>query len=103
MRMSSVRFRQVAPFNMKISIQHYNTTVTTETSDDGDIVEVIQHIKGLLVACGFHPHTVDQHLDLDDFNWFNEEGEMKGEKFDPKVFDYLENIYKTDEPDNYDN
>ena len=85
---------------MKITIQHYDTTVTTETPDDGDIVEVVQHIKGLLVGCGFHPHSVDEVMGLDEFNWFNEKGEMKGTPFDDidsKVFDYLENIYKPDE------
>ena len=75
---------------MKITIEHHNSTVTSETSDGDDIFEVVMHIKSLLVAAGFHPKTVEDVINIPDLNWFD--GDMN--HIDPKVFDYLENIYK---------
>ena len=61
---------------MKIAITHYNHTHTWESDSDGhDLTEVIQQLKGLLVAVGFHPSNVDEQFSPDTFEWFPEEDE----------------------------
>ena len=63
---------------MKISIQAYKDTFTWETEADGvDLQEAICQIKGLLVAVGFHPKSVDEHFSPDSFEWFPD--------LDPKI------------------
>lgn len=58
---------------MKIQLTHYNKTYTAEGPDDGDIVSVLEDFKGLLVACGFHPRTVDSHFPHLCTAWWPEE------------------------------
>jgi hypothetical protein len=56
---------------MKITITHYNQTHTWESDSDGhDLTEVIQQVKGLLVATGFHPENVDEYFSADTNTWF---------------------------------
>lgn len=58
---------------MKISIEMHGTTCSVEREEafDGqDINEVVQSIKGLLVAVGYHPSNVDDALPTDGFEWF---------------------------------
>ena len=60
---------------MKIQLTHYNKTYTAEGPDDADIVGVLEDFKGLLVACGFHPRTVDSHFPHLCTAWWPEEDE----------------------------
>lgn len=55
---------------MKITIQHYKTTAHVELEDEGaDIYEVGEILKGLLVAVGFHPTSVDELIPTES-SWF---------------------------------
>lgn len=59
---------------MKISIKAYKDTVSWESEQESaDIQEVINQIKGLLVAVGYHPKNVDACFVPDAFEWFPEE------------------------------
>lgn len=58
---------------MKIQLTHYGKTYTAEGSDGADIVEVLEDFKGLLVAAGFHPRTVDSHFPHLCTAWWPEE------------------------------
>ena len=60
---------------MKISIQQYKNTVTWEGECDSCLDEVINQIKGLLVAAGYHPSSVDEAFASDEFEWFPQEQE----------------------------
>tara|TARA_Y100000310_G_C20457652_1_gene703808 strand:- start:667 stop:888 length:222 start_codon:yes stop_codon:yes gene_type:complete len=67
---------------MKISINRNDgTTVSWESeSEDLDMVEVTEVFKGLLVAYGYHPKSVDEHIHNDDaFDWglFQDEEKIK--------------------------
>ena len=58
---------------MKITIEHFEHTNTWESESEGhDLTEVVQQIKGLLVAAGFHPENVDDHFVDDTYTWFPE-------------------------------
>lgn len=61
---------------MKIQLTHYGKTYTAEGPDDGDIVSVLEDFKGLLVACGFHPRTVDSHFPHMCSAWWTDEEEL---------------------------
>jgi len=75
---------------MKISIQQYKSTVTWEGECDSCLNEVVNQIKGLLVAAGYHPHSVDNAFTPDEFEWFPREDEVE---------DYLESEgFKKQEP-----
>lgn len=57
---------------MKITITMHGKTYGVESdSDHGDIQEVIEMIRGLLVSCGYHPETVDKNLSCES-QWFQE-------------------------------
>jgi hypothetical protein len=59
---------------MKIAITHYgNKHIWKAEHDEQELEEVIQQIKGLLVAVGFHPSSVDEQFSPDTFEWFPEE------------------------------
>ena len=63
---------------MKITITEYDTTVSVESLNGSDIWEVHELIKGLLVAVGYHPTTVDETFtssDRPEERWFPEESE----------------------------
>jgi len=58
---------------MKISITLYGATYSIETeSDDCNIGEVVEKIKGLLVSAGFHPNNVDERFNTE-CQWFEEQ------------------------------
>tara|TARA_B100001123_G_C15305890_1_gene1022670 strand:+ start:612 stop:854 length:243 start_codon:yes stop_codon:yes gene_type:complete len=57
---------------MKITISQVNgTTVSWESPDDGhDINDAVREFKGLLVAFGYHPVSVDRAIYSDDaYEW----------------------------------
>ena len=59
---------------MKITIEDKETKHLWESTTDGHTIdEVVQQIKGLLVAAGYHPHTVEAHFCEDSWSWFTEE------------------------------
>ena len=62
---------------MKISIEQYKNTVTWEGECDSSLSEVINQLKGLLVAAGYHPHNVDEAFTPDAFEWFPKESEVE--------------------------
>lgn len=66
---------------MKITIKHYGNKHSWKSEHDGqDLTEVVQQIKGLLVAVGFHPSSVDEHFSPDTHEWFPDEDESKDVK-----------------------
>ena len=63
---------------MKIIIQSLETEVSITLSDESDIYEVGEKLKGLLVAYGFHPNNVDELIDVE--RWGKENGDDSKEK-----------------------
>jgi hypothetical protein len=48
---------------MKLQLIAYNKTYTIETEhDDLAIDEYFDHFRGVLVASGFHPSTIDDYI-----------------------------------------
>ncbi len=47
---------------MKITITSHGVTTTAELSDEATITEVVDVIKGLLIAQGFHHELVNEHI-----------------------------------------
>lgn len=47
---------------MKITITSHGVTTTAELNDGSTIGEVVEVIKGLLIAQGFHHELVNEHL-----------------------------------------
>lgn len=73
---------------MKISITQHGTTCSVETQhDELTIDEVVEHIKGLLVASGYHPESVDNHI-KDVNSWFDND-------MDSRVEQFQDNMYKS--------
>ena len=69
---------------MKIEIKMNKTTFSAETEgDDLNIAEMVNHLKGLLVLCGYHPKSVDDAFTPDEYEWFPEEQGEQAEGFDP--------------------
>ena len=68
---------------MKISLTLHNKTYSVESDegyDHGDVYELAEQFKGLLVNAGFHPSNVDSIFNLD-YQWFTDEeneGNMQG-------------------------
>ena len=58
---------------MKITLEPYCGGTYTSESEAEHISIVINQFKGLLVAAGFHPHTVDDYFNEE--AWFEEEDE----------------------------
>ena len=58
---------------MKITITEHDITASVENSDGSNIWEVHEMIKGLLVAVGYHPTTVDGAFSSSEMVWFPEE------------------------------
>ncbi len=57
---------------MKLTLTLHDNIYTVDTPDDGiDINQVAEHIKGLLVAAGYHPTNVDQIFNTE-CQWFND-------------------------------
>lgn len=52
---------------MKISITNRDATFSADILDDAQLEQVLIALKGLLVASGFHPVTVDQEIIPDDW------------------------------------
>jgi len=57
---------------MKITIQHYDKTISFEQADDTDMNGTLEAIKGLMMCMGFHPQSVDQAISCET-TWFPEE------------------------------
>lgn len=49
---------------MKIVISDDTSEYSAQIQDGCTLDEVVTELKGLLVSCGFHPTTVDQHLNI---------------------------------------
>ena len=47
---------------MKIAITNYGRDYSVEIEEGADIGDTMDALKGLLVAVGFHPATVDQYI-----------------------------------------
>tara|TARA_B110000467_G_scaffold151789_1_gene160459 strand:- start:812 stop:1015 length:204 start_codon:yes stop_codon:yes gene_type:complete len=57
---------------MKITIETTQTTASVEFQE-GDISTVADHIRGLLVATGYHPETAEEAFNSDLVPvWFSE-------------------------------
>jgi hypothetical protein len=56
---------------MKITIEPYSGGEYTSSSEAEYIGEVVEMFKGLLVASGYHPTTVDEFLPTDT-SWFRD-------------------------------
>ena len=56
---------------MKITLEPYCGGTYISESDAEHISIVINQFKGLLVAAGYHPHTVDGYFNEE--AWFEEE------------------------------
>ena len=53
-----------------------NTTFSVEADvDELTVTEMVNHFKGLLVLCGYHPKKVDEAFTPDEFEWFPEANE----------------------------
>ena len=66
---------------MKLEATMNNATFSVETEgDDLNVAEMLNHFKGLLVAMGYHPQSVDWHFTEGEYTWFNpsEREEPKG-------------------------
>jgi hypothetical protein len=73
---------------MKFQITMNNATFSVETEgDDLNITDMVNHFKGLLVLCGYHPKGVDEAFIPDEFEWFPE----------PDQVDPFENPPRTEE------
>ena len=57
---------------MKITINNYNKTYTTETDEDVDAESLADMFKGLMVNMGYHPSNVDELFNTE-YQWFTEE------------------------------
>ena len=58
---------------MKLQITMNKTTFSVVTEgDDLNINDMVNHFKGLLVLCGYHPKNVDEAFTPDEFEWFPE-------------------------------
>ena len=56
---------------MKLQITMNGATFSAETEgDDLNISEMVNHLKGLLVLCGYHPKGVDEAFAPYEFEWF---------------------------------
>lgn len=60
---------------MKITIEHHNSTYTSCTSAI-TVEEAVTQFKGLLVASGFHPESVDHCFTIGD-EWFPDDSEVE--------------------------
>jgi Tat protein secretion system quality control protein TatD with DNase activity len=59
---------------MKITIEPYSGGEITGLNEAEHILEVVQLFKGLLVAAGYHPKTVDEYFNTEE-TWFIDEEE----------------------------
>ena len=66
---------------MKITIEPYSGGEFTGTNDAEHILEVVQLFKGLLVASGYHPKTVDEYFTTEE-TWFLDEEEQSSKDID---------------------
>jgi len=57
---------------MKITINNYNKTYTTETDEDVDAESLADIFKGLMVNMGYHPSNVDELFNTE-YKWFTQE------------------------------
>ena len=57
---------------MKITIEHYDKTISYAQADDTNLNDTLEALKGLLMCMGFHPQSVDQAIACET-TWFPEE------------------------------
>ena len=57
---------------MKITINNYNKTYTTETDEDVDAESLADMFKGLMISMGYHPSNVDELFNTE-YKWFTQE------------------------------
>lgn len=66
---------------MKLQATMNKTTFSIETEgDDLNVEEMLNHFKGLLVAMGYHPQSIERHISEGEYAWFTEE-EIKAKMF----------------------
>ena len=57
---------------MKITINNYNKTYSTETDEDVDAESLADMFKGLMISMGYHPRNVDVLFNTE-YQWFTQE------------------------------
>jgi hypothetical protein len=56
---------------MKLQITMHGTTLSVETESDClNVTEMFNHFKGLMVAIGYHPKSVEECLMESEYEWF---------------------------------
>jgi hypothetical protein len=58
---------------MKITISDSDSEYSAEIQDGCTLDEVVTELKGLLVCCGFHPASLDEHLNTGDWGLASDE------------------------------
>lgn len=89
---------------MKLSLTLHNKTYSVESDegyDHGDVYELAEQFKGLLVNAGFHPSNVDSIFSLD-YQWFTDEenqGNTQGHHCCSRakeIEEFQNNMYKSE-------
>ena len=77
-----------------------------EGYDHGDVYELAEQFKGLLVNAGFHPSNVDSIFNLD-YQWFTDEeneGNMQGHlREHSRAYEYHEQLEKEKKVEEFQN
>jgi hypothetical protein len=82
---------------MKIEIELYGEKFTWSSDHDGyDVYTIAEKLKGLLVASGFHPNSVDQIFNSDAVQPYEDENNFE---VDDYVDDEIEEHDDEDEDD----
>lgn len=50
---------------LKITFEYPDREFSASIHEDSNMLEVVEALKGLLLAAGFHPDTVEEHLDTE--------------------------------------
>ena len=81
---------------MKIEIELYGEKFTWESeSHDYDVYTVVDKFRGLLVASGYHPESIDRIFDSDAIEPYI----IKNEQDDEGEFEYTESVEDYDDID----
>ena len=99
---------------MKLSLTLHGKTYSIESDDQYDgqeIHELIDGFRGLLVNAGFHPSSIDDHFDIEN-KWFPDQDKNKYNEayakgwdealHNKKVQDFQDNLYRPEKVDEYD-
>ena len=94
---------------MKLSLKLHNKTYSVESDegyDHGDVYELAEQFKGLLVNAGFHPSNVDSIFNLD-YQWFTDEeneGNVQGHiQENSRAYEYHEQLEKEKRVEQFQN